>query len=90
MGMRYTRFLLLDFIGALISVPTSIYLGKLFGDSMDTLKAKVHDMHLILGFLALSLVLVLLMRRRRRGATLPAPPHTPPGPPPPPPAGPAD
>ena len=83
MGMRYTRFLLLDFIGALISVPTSIYLGKLFGDSMDTLKAKVHDMHLILGFLALSLVLVLLMRRRRRGGTLPAPPGEPPPPGPP-------
>ncbi len=68
MGMRYSRFLALDLIGALVSVPTSIYLGKLFGDSMETLKGKVHDMHLILGFLALSLVLVMLMRRRRKNA----------------------
>jgi membrane protein DedA with SNARE-associated domain len=87
MHMRWSRFLLLDLIGALVSVPTSIWLGKLFGDSMDTLKAKVHDMHLILGFLALSLVLVLLMYRRRKSATAPAaqraePPAAPPFEPP--------
>jgi membrane protein DedA with SNARE-associated domain len=65
MGMRYSRFILLDALGVLISVPLSIYLGKLFGGSMDTLRDRVHDMHLILAFVALSLVLTIVVRRRR-------------------------
>jgi membrane protein DedA with SNARE-associated domain len=68
MEMRYTRFLLLDLLGVLISVPISIYLGKVFGGSMDTLKARVHDIHLILAFLALSLILILFLRHRRNRA----------------------
>jgi membrane protein DedA with SNARE-associated domain len=74
MGMRYTRFLLLDFLGVLISVPISIYLGMLFGSSMDELQSKVHDFHLLLGFLALSLVLILLVRSRRQARVPAAPP----------------
>ena len=66
MGMTYPRFLLLDTLGVLISVPASIYLGKLFGGQVDTLKDRVHDMHLILAFLALSLILILVVRRRKR------------------------
>jgi membrane protein DedA with SNARE-associated domain len=66
MGMRYSRFLLLDALGVLISVPISIYLGKLFGGQVDRLKETVHDIHLILAFLAFSLVLILLLRMRRR------------------------
>ncbi len=69
MGMHYPRFLVLDVLGALISVPASIYLGKLFGGSVDTLKESVHDMHLILALLALWLALVVLVRRRRRPIT---------------------
>jgi membrane protein DedA with SNARE-associated domain len=65
MGMRFSRFILLDALGVLISVPLSIYLGKLFGGSMDTLRDRVHDVHLILAFVALSLVLTLVVRRRR-------------------------
>ncbi|MAB80155.1 MAG: hypothetical protein CMJ89_12455 [Planctomycetes bacterium] len=70
MGMTYPRFLVLDGVGALISVPASIYLGKAFGGSVDILKDHVADMHLILAFLALSLTLVLLLKRRRQ-------PHSP-------------
>jgi len=66
MGMAYTRFLLLDALGVAISVPASIYLGKLFGGQVDTLKHRVHDMHLILAFVALSLILILGVRHRRR------------------------
>jgi len=74
MGMKYPRFFLLDALGVLISVPISIYFGKLFGGHVDTLKERVHDMHLILAFAALSLLLILLVRRRRRtGHTGPAP-----------------
>ena len=76
MGMRYPRFLLLDALGVLISVPASIYLGKIFGGSIDSLKDRIADMHLILAFLVLALVLVLILRRRRRprGARSPHPP----------------
>jgi len=76
MGMRYPRFLLLDALGVLISVPASIYLGKIFGGSIDSLKDRISDMHLILAFLVLALVLVLILRRRRRprGARSPHPP----------------
>ncbi len=65
MGMRYARFLLLDLIGIVVSVPASIYLGKLFGANIERLKDTVHDLHLILAFLVLTLVLVLLVRARR-------------------------
>jgi membrane protein DedA with SNARE-associated domain len=68
MGMPYPRFLLLDSLGVLVSVPLSIYLGKVFGGSVDTLKEKVHDVHLILAFLALSLALILFLRYRRHGS----------------------
>lgn len=66
MGMRYPRFLALDTMGVLISVPISIYLGQIFADSMDELKAQMANAHLILGFLALSLILVLVIKRRRQ------------------------
>jgi len=87
MGMRWGRFLLLDALGVLISVPISIYLGKIFGGQVDKLEERVHDVHLILAFLALSMVLILVFRRRRRprptprGANLPAPEDEDPRPP---------
>ena len=66
MRMSYGRFLILDALGVLISVPISIYLGKVFGGSVDTLKERFHDFHLILAFLLLTVTLILLIRRRRR------------------------
>lgn len=66
MGMRYPRFLLLDALGVLVSVPISIYMGQLFGHSIDELQHKVGDFHMLLAFLALSLVLIMLVRSRRR------------------------
>lgn len=81
MGMSYGRFLLLDSLGVLISVPVSIYLGKVFGGSIDELKDRFHDFHLILAFLVLSLTLILVIRYRRRGPAAPARPAAPAGPP---------
>jgi len=78
MDMRYSRFILLDGLGILISVPASIFLGKIFGGSIDSLKERVADMHLILAFLALSLVLVLILRHRRQPRGMQAP-HPAPG-----------
>ncbi len=65
LGMSYWRFLLLDSLGVLISVPLSIYLGFLFGGKIEELQGTMGDLHLLLGFLVLSLTLILLLRARR-------------------------
>ena len=65
MGMRYTRLLLLDGLGILLSVPISIYLGALFALQVERLKESFKDLHLILAFLVLVLVLVMFLRARR-------------------------
>ena len=77
MRMSYPRFLLLDSLGVLISVPISIYLGKVFGSSMDQLERKLGDLHLILGFLLVTLLFVLVWRSRVRRKPEPAPPPEP-------------
>ena len=64
LGMRYARLLVLDGLGILLSVPTSIYLGKLFGGQIERLKETVHDLHLILGVLVVVLVILLVIRTR--------------------------
>ncbi|MEQ1894115.1 MAG: DedA family protein [Planctomycetota bacterium] len=81
MGMRYSRLLVLDGLGVLLTVPISIYFGKLFGGQIERLKERVHDLHLILGFLVLVLVIVLIFRARsnRPGPGSGAPPTPPAG-----------
>jgi membrane protein DedA with SNARE-associated domain len=79
MGMRYSRLLVLDGIGVLLSVPISIWFGKIFGGQIERLKERVHDLHLILGFLVLVLVIVLVFRARSgRSGTGPGAPPAPP------------
>jgi len=76
MGMRYSRLVLLDSLGILLSVPLSIYLGKLFGGQVERLKETVHDLHLILALVVLSLVLGIAIRMRwvrASSAAAPAP-----------------
>jgi membrane protein DedA with SNARE-associated domain len=68
MGMSYPRFLVLDAFGVLISVPVSIWLGRLFADQMDELQAKMKDLHLVLAFLAISLALILFLRSAAKRA----------------------
>lgn len=77
MRMSYPRFLLLDGLGVLISVPVSIYLGRVFGSSMDQLKQRMGDLHLILGFLLLTVVFLMLWRARGRRKAEPPPPPEP-------------
>ena len=62
MGMSYPRFLTLDALGVALSVPASIWIGRLFADKMDELKTRLDDLHLILAFLAVSLALIMLLR----------------------------
>jgi len=66
MRMSYLRFLLIDAAGIALSVPLSIYLGKLFGDQVDRLKGILTDFHLILAFLVVALLIILVVRGRRR------------------------
>jgi membrane protein DedA with SNARE-associated domain len=68
MRMSYARFLLLDLIGALLSVPTSIYLGALLGGQVERLHSTLEDFHLILAFLVITLGIVLVLRARSRKA----------------------
>jgi membrane protein DedA with SNARE-associated domain len=72
--MGFPRFLLLDVLGVAISVPTSIWLGRLFGGSVDELTKKTKDLHLILAFAVFALAVVFVWRawRRKRDASPPA------------------
>lgn len=76
--MSFWRFLALDGLGVLISVPASIYLGVLFGDQLDKLKDRVHHLHIWLGFGAAALVLIVVgrawLKRRERAALGEGPP----------------
>lgn len=68
LGMRYWRFILLDTVGVLISVPISIYIGKVLGDQMDQLQRTMKNFHLLLGFLvvvAVAFAIVWRMRAKR-------------------------
>ncbi|MSR63092.1 MAG: DedA family protein [Planctomycetes bacterium] len=77
MGMRYARLLVLDGLGVLLTVPISIYIGKVFAEQTDRAKEAFHDLHLILALLVCVLILVLVIRafrnRRPSGGEPPAP-----------------
>ena len=72
MGMGYPRFMLLDGLGVLISVPLSIFLGKLFGGSVDRAKAALGDLHMLLAFLLVSVLITVWVRRRQQRRRLTA------------------
>ena len=83
MGMKFWRFLVLDSLGVLISVPVSIHIGRLFGDQMDRLKTTMQSLHLVLGFLVVALVIVLVVTARKLSTTTTTNSDKPLGPPPP-------
>lgn len=64
MGMRIGRLLLLDGLGVLLTVPISIYIGKLFAEQTDRLKEAFGDLHLILALLVFVLALAIVIRVR--------------------------
>lgn len=78
MKMSYWRFLLLDTLGVLVSVPASIYLGKLFGEQIDVLKDRVRELHHWLFFAVIALILIVVgrawLKRRERAALGETPP----------------
>jgi membrane protein DedA with SNARE-associated domain len=83
--MSFTRFLVIDSLGVVLSVPTSIYLSKIvfdkFGDEFDKAQKSVsHFNHILLGA-AIALVVGVIVWRliRRRRPVVPVPPDpTPP------------
>jgi membrane protein DedA with SNARE-associated domain len=68
MGTSYWRFLLLDTIGAVLTVPISIYLGKLLGGERERLQQEVHKVHMLVLYGVIAVLLYLLFRawRKRR------------------------
>lgn len=64
LGMGYLRFLALDLLGVVISVPISIHLGKIFGDSVERLREQFANLHLLLAFLVVSIGLIWFVRAR--------------------------
>ena len=86
MGMRYWRFILLDTAGVLITVPVSIYIGKLLGGQMDELHKTMKNFHLLLGFLVIVAVIFAISwkiraKRGLNGKNGHAAPPSPPSPP---------
>ena len=71
LGMRYWKFVLLDCIGAALTVPISVYAGFMLAEHMDKAQAMFHKYQipvLVLGIVVL--VLALRIRRNRRIARL--------------------
>jgi membrane protein DedA with SNARE-associated domain len=82
--MGFPRFMLLDVVGVAISVPTSIWLGKVFGESIETLQHKVKELNHILAFAIVAILIVLVWRawwRKREDGVGPAPKPPDPSPP---------
>lgn len=70
--MGYARFLILDGLGVLISVPTSIWIARAFGGQVEKMEEQMENFHLILAFSLVALLSILgfriLNRRREREA----------------------
>ena len=68
------KFLLLDGVAALISVPAWIYVGYLFGDNLEVLEKKIRHLQTgIVATLVLSVIAIfIVLKIRRRGALVPS------------------
>ena len=66
MRVSYLRFILLDALGVLISVPLSIYMGKLFAGQIEILEERLGGLSLLLAFSLLSVFIILGARSRSR------------------------
>ena len=66
--MSYARFVLLDGLGVLISVPTSIYIAMLFGGQVEKLEEQMENFHLVLTFILVAVLGAVFFRMvvRRR------------------------
>ena len=76
--MGFARFILLDLLGVAISVPVSIWFGKLFGDSIEELTKKIKELNHILAFAIVAILAVIVWRAWRHKRD--QPPKRPEGP----------
>jgi membrane protein DedA with SNARE-associated domain len=69
LGMGYLRFLALDGLGVLISVPSSIWLAEQFGGQVESMK-EFENFHILLAFALVTVLSVglfrMVIRRRER------------------------
>lgn len=71
LGMRYPKFLMLDSIGAALTVPISVYAGMVLAENIDKAQELFHKYQIPIAILgALALIVVLRVRRNRRIARL--------------------
>lgn len=68
MGMGYVRFLLLDTLGVLISVPASIWLGKFISEHVADGERIKRDLHYVLIGIGVAVVLFTVVRILMRRA----------------------
>lgn len=67
LGMRYWKFVLLDSVGAALTVPISVYAGFMLADNMDKAQELFHQYQIPIAVVGLgALVLLLRVRRNRR------------------------
>ena len=66
LGMPLWKFLFLDSIGALLTVPISVYLGHLFADNLDYAMTLIHRFEIPLAILC-ALAGWWMFRRWRAG-----------------------
>lgn len=68
LGMGYFRFIILDALGVMISVPTSIWIAYKFGDQVDKIQDEMGNFHLLVSFALVAVLAIVLFRvvHRRR------------------------
>ena len=67
LGMRYLKFVLLDTVGALLTVPISVYAGMLLAENLDKAQELFHRYQIPIAIIGvLALIAFLRVRRSRR------------------------
>jgi len=70
--MGYFRFVVLDGLGVLISVPTSIWIAMQFGGQVEKMQAQMENFHLLVSFALVAVLSIvgfrIIQRRRARQA----------------------
>ena len=64
LGMRYWKFIVLDSIGAALTVPISVWAGWYLADNLDRAQELFHQFQIPI-FIVLGLIIVLVLRRRK-------------------------
>lgn len=64
LGMRYWKFLVLDSIGAALTVPISVWAGWYLADNLERAQELFHQFQVPI-FIVFGLLVVLFLRRRR-------------------------